>query len=135
MSILFGHPSGAPFAHNAALAHYEAGRLEAFCVPWMPSQSALRMLRAISPIRPMAERLARRRFEPLVHAPRVQGRAQEFIRLAARAMGASSERIAYQANDWLMRTMRRNARRASVTAVHSYEDCSLWQFQEARKLG
>src|SRR5437870_5753527 len=37
MTILFGHPTGNPNSHHAALAHLEAGRLEAFCVPWMPT--------------------------------------------------------------------------------------------------
>jgi hypothetical protein len=50
-------------------------------------------------------------------------------------MGRGDERLSYEANDWLMRTMRRECRRATVTAVHAYEDCSLWQFQEARRLG
>ena len=40
-----------------------------------------------------------------------------------------------QANRWLMRTMARECRRLSVSAVHAYEDCSLWQFLEAKRLG
>jgi glycosyltransferase involved in cell wall biosynthesis len=39
--ILFGHPTGNPNSHQAALAHYEAGRLEAFCVPWFPGHLTL----------------------------------------------------------------------------------------------
>jgi glycosyltransferase involved in cell wall biosynthesis len=38
-------------------------------------------------------------------------------------------------NRWLMRTMARECHRRAVTAVHAYEDCSLWQFVEARRLG
>ena len=34
-----------------------------------------------------------------------------------------------------MRTMKRECHRKSVTAVHAYEDCSLWQFEEAKRLG
>jgi glycosyltransferase involved in cell wall biosynthesis len=34
-----------------------------------------------------------------------------------------------------MSTMRRECRRTGVHAVHAYEDCSLWQFQEAKRLG
>jgi alpha-maltose-1-phosphate synthase len=49
--------------------------------------------------------------------------------------GADHERLAYEGNDWLMRTMARECHRPSVTAVHSYEDCSLWAFEEARRLG
>lgn len=135
MSILFGHPAGAPFSHHAALSHFEAGRLEAFCIPWMPSEGALRLLSAVSALRPMAKRLARRRFAPLADAPKIQGRAGEFLRLAMRAAGLGDERLSYAANDWLMRTMKREARRPAVTAVHAYEDCSLWQFEEARRLG
>ena len=44
MSILFGHPTGNPNSHNAALAHLEAGVLECFCVPWMPSTTTIDML-------------------------------------------------------------------------------------------
>jgi starch synthase len=40
-----------------------------------------------------------------------------------------------QANRWLMRTMARECRRATVSAVHAYEDCSLWPFIEAKRLG
>jgi glycosyltransferase involved in cell wall biosynthesis len=46
-----------------------------------------------------------------------------------------SEELAYEANDWLMRTMQHECRRSTVTAVHAYEDCSLWQFQESKRLG
>ena len=135
MSILFGHPSGGPFSHHAALAHFDAGRLEAFCVPWMPSALALRVLGAFSAMRPMVKRLERRRFAPLVDAPKVQGRTGEMFRLAMRAVGRGDERLSYSANDWLMRTMKRECRRPAVSAVHAYEDCSLWQFEEARRLG
>jgi len=83
----------------------------------------------------MAERLRRRRFEPLADAPKIQGRIFEIERLAVRALGRGDERLSYQANDWLMRTMKRECRRRSVTAVHSYEDCSSWQFEEAKRLG
>jgi len=40
-----------------------------------------------------------------------------------------------QANQWLMRTMARECKRSRVTAVHAYEDCSLWPFIEAKRLG
>jgi len=135
MTILFGHPSGSPFSHNAALAHFEAGRLEAFCVPWMPSEAALRRFCSVAPLRPMAERLARRRFPALSAAPKVQGRVGEWRRLALRAAGRGDERLSYEANDWLMATMAREVRRPRVTAVHAYEDCSMEQFVEAKRLG
>lgn len=135
LSVLFGHPGGNPNSLHAALAHFEAGQLEGFCMPWMPSSGSLQLLRALPGLAPMADRLARRRFQPLAHAPLVQGRLGEWRRLALRAMGRGDEGLSYEANDWLMRTMARECSRASVTAVHAYEDCSLWQFKEAKCLG
>jgi len=82
----------------------------------------------------MAARLERRRFQPLADAPKVQGRIGEIKRLATRALGKGDERLSYEANDWLMRTMARECRRPALTAVHSYEDCSLCQFEEAQRL-
>ena len=135
MSILFGHPTGSPFSHNAALSHFDAGRLECFCVPWMPSVTTLRVLDRVKPLRTMTQRLSRRHFPPLAKAPKIQGRAREFRRLLIRAAGCGDDRLSNEANDWLMRTMTRECRRSGVTAVHAYEDCSLWQFAEARRLG
>jgi alpha-maltose-1-phosphate synthase len=135
MTILFGHPGGNPNSHQAALAHFEAGQLEAFCVPWMPSRPTLNVLEHIPPLRPMAQRLARRNFPPLDAAPKIQGRIDEMHRLIKRAIGRGDERLSYEANDWLMRTMSRECHRPAVTAVHAYEDCSLWQFEEARRHG
>ncbi len=133
--ILFGHPTGNPNSHHAALAHYEAGRLEAFCVPWFPGRLTLEVLAQMPGMRAEVARLSRRRFEPLAGAPKIQGRVGEWSRLARRKFGLGDEKLMYDANDWLMHTMSRVARRGSVTAVHSYEDCSLFQFQEARRLG
>ena len=135
MSILFGHPTGNPNSHQAALAHFERDRLEAFCVPWFPSEKTLAFLRSFPSTRAMAPRLERRRFEPLVGAPKIQGRIGEIKRLLIRALGRGDEGLSYEANDWLMRTMARECRRPSVTAVHSYEDCSLMQFEEAKRRG
>ncbi|HZZ14451.1 MAG TPA: glycosyltransferase family 4 protein [Candidatus Sulfotelmatobacter sp.] len=135
MTVLFGHPTGGPFSHNAALSHLEADRLEAFCVPWMPSPLTLQVLDQFRPLRPMARRFSRRYFPPLAHAPKVQGRLGELRRLIIRAAGRGDEALSYEANDWLMRTMARECRRPAVTAVHSYEDCSLSQFVEAKRLG
>jgi FkbM family methyltransferase len=47
VTVLFGHPTGNPNSHHAALAHLEAGWLEAFCVPWMPSAPELALLSRI----------------------------------------------------------------------------------------
>ena len=138
MKILFGHPGGAPHSHNAALAHFEAGRLEAFCVPWMPTPNELALVNKLPGLGNWSARLQRRSFPPLLDAPKIEGRLSEWIRMAKRvAFGdrISSEALAYEANDWLMNTMARECRRPSVTAVHSYEDCSLYQFQAAKKMG
>jgi alpha-maltose-1-phosphate synthase len=135
VTILLGHPSGGPFSYNAALAHFEAHRLEAFCVAWMPSLMTLQLLEYVLPLRPMAQRFGRRRFPALATAPKIQGRLGEMRRLVTRAVGRGDEALAYEANDWLMHTMRRECRRLRVRAVHAYEDCSLWQFQEAKRLG
>jgi len=135
MSVLFGHPTGNPNSHQAALAHFEAGRLEAFCVPWMPSAATLRSLEHIVPLRSIAQRLARRHFEPLADAPKIQGRTRELCRLATRILCGGDERVSYDANDWLMHTMRKHCVRSAVTVVHSYEDCSLSQFEKASHLG
>jgi alpha-maltose-1-phosphate synthase len=133
--ILFGHPTGNPNAFHAALAHFESARLEAICVPWMPSRASLAGLRAIGPLRPMAQRLGRRHFAPLHGARKVQGRLSELRRLVTRAIGRGDESLSYRANDWLMTTMARECIHAAVTAVHAFEDCSLWQFVEAKKRG
>lgn len=133
MSVLIGHPTGTPFAYHAALAHFDAGRLEAFCVPWMPSAATLRVLECLPFARRHVRRLARRHFSPLAEAPIVQGRMQEWSRLFSRLTGIGASRLAHDANDWLMRTMQRECRRPAVTAVHAYEDCSLWQFEEAKR--
>jgi glycosyltransferase involved in cell wall biosynthesis len=135
MSVLFGHATGGPFSYNAALAHFEAHRLEAFCVPWMPSPVTLWLIEQASPLRIMARRLGRRRFPPLAKAPKIQGRLGEMRRLITRALGRGDEALSYEANDWLMATMKRECGRPAVSAVHAYEDCALWQFVEAKRLG
>jgi glycosyltransferase involved in cell wall biosynthesis len=135
MTVLFGHPTGNANAHHAALAHFEAGRLEAFCVPWMPSGLALHLMEQLGVLEPTARRLARRHFAPLRDAPKVQGRIGEMRRLLTRALGGNHTRLSYEANDWLMRTMSYECRRSAVTAVHAYEDCSAWQFAEGKRLG
>lgn len=135
MSVLFGHPGGNPNSHHAALAYLEAQRLEAFCVAWMPSALTLRTLDRVGPLSAMVQRLARRRFPELARARKIQGRTGEVRRLLERALHRGDESLSYQANDWLMKTMARECRRSCVTAVHSYEDCSLDQFVEAKRLG
>lgn len=132
---LIGHPTGNPNSHHAALCYWESGKLEAFCVPWFPTATELRVLGWVPGLRAETERLARRHFPALQGAPMVQGRSGEWGRLLRRMARRGSPGLAYEANDWLMRTMARAARRPTVTAVHSYEDCSLWQFEEAKRLG
>jgi glycosyltransferase involved in cell wall biosynthesis len=135
MSILFGHPTGNPNSHNAALAHLEAGVLECLCVPWMPSAATIRVLSLVQPLLPLVQRLARRQFGPLSQAPKVQGRVGEVCRLLTRASGFGDYLPFDQANRWLMRTMAHECHRSTVRAVHAYEDCSLWQFVQAKRLG
>ena len=101
----------------------------------MPSSATLRVLERIKPLRLMTQRLSRRNFPPLAKAPNIQGRAGELRRLLIRAAGWGDDRLSNEANDWLMRTMTRECRRPGVTAVHAYEDCSLWQFVQAKRLG
>ena len=91
MSVLIGHPTGTPFSHHAALSYHETGQLAAYCLAWMPSATTLGALKAIAPLRPMAERLGRRRFEPLADAPLLQGRLGEWRRLILRAAGQSGD--------------------------------------------
>jgi len=79
--------------------------------------------------------LSRRYFPPLAGAPKIQGRLGEMRRLITRSTGTDDPRLAIDANEWLMRTMVRHCGVAGVTAVHAYEDCSLWQFREAKRLG
>jgi alpha-maltose-1-phosphate synthase len=136
MSILFGHPTGNPFSHHAGLAHFETGRLEAFCVPWMPTPAQLRCLRGLPGLNEWTARLERRFFPPLEDAPRKEGIAGEWLRMARRVLssGQVDEQVAWDANGWLMRTMARECRRPRVTAVHAYEDCSLLQFREAKRV-
>jgi glycosyltransferase involved in cell wall biosynthesis len=119
-------------SHHAALAYWESGKLESFCVPWFPEKWELGILKAMPGLEKEFEQLARRRFEPLVTAPRVQGRLGEWTRLLRRKMGGGEE-LSYEANDWLMKIMAKECDRQSVTAVHSYEDCSLEQFQSAQR--
>jgi glycosyltransferase involved in cell wall biosynthesis len=133
--ILFGHQTGNPNSHHAALAHFERGRLAAFVLPWFPGRTTLELLKQLPPTRTMAMRLSRRRFEHLAGAEFVQGRLSEFRRLMLRAAGNSDNRLCYEVNDWLMDTMQREVSRRDVTAIHSPEDASLRQFEEAKRRG
>jgi len=101
----------------------------------MPRRETLRLLGMIPGAGELTSRLSRRRFEPLDHAPTIQGRTGEIRRLMMRAVGCESEALSVKANEWIMRTMRRQCRRVDVTAIHAYEDCSLYQFEEARRQG
>jgi glycosyltransferase involved in cell wall biosynthesis len=103
-------------------------------VPWFPEKWELNLLRAIPGLKSEAERVSRRRFEPLAEVPKVQGRVAEWSRMVRRKLGGGEE-LSYEANDWLMRTMVREMAHRSVKAVHSYEDCGQWQFQDAKRRG
>src|SRR5439155_10052322 len=119
MTILFGHPTGNPNSHNAALAYLEAELLECLCVAWMPSVTTMRVLNRVPPFRPLAQRLGRRRFVPLANVPKVQGRIGEFCRLLIRASGLSGRDFSDQAKQWLVRTMARECHLSTVLAGHS----------------
>ena len=95
--ILFGHPGGNPNSHHAALAHFEAGRLEAFVVPWFPNRVELAGLQTIPALRLNARRLARRRFEPLANAQKIQDRFGEWRRLWRRQRGLGDEGLSTSA--------------------------------------
>ncbi len=103
-------------------------------MPWFPEKWELSLLKAVPGLGKEAERLGRRRFEPLAVAPKVQGRLGEWSRLIRRKMGGGEE-LSYEANDWLMKTMARGSSRPAVKGVHCYEDCSLWQFEAAKREG
>jgi glycosyltransferase involved in cell wall biosynthesis len=135
MSVLFGHPTGNPNSYHSAQAHFDAGRLKAFCVPWLPSPLLVKLLVYADPSNGIAKRFARRQFAALSNAPLIQDRLGEWRRLLIRAVGYGSEALSYEANDWLMNTMARECKDPTVSTVHSYEDCALWQFLEAKKLG
>jgi starch synthase len=135
MKILFGHPSGNPNSHQAALAYWEAGLLESFCVPWVPQEWELDILRRLPGFGGWVDRLERRRARELRGVPKVEGRLGEWFRMIRRIAGWRAAGVADEANRWLMDTMRRRCGRGSVGAVHSYEDCSQSVFEEARRLG
>ncbi|MBF0177099.1 MAG: glycosyltransferase family 4 protein [Magnetococcales bacterium] len=139
MRILFGHPSGNPNAHHAALAHYERNRLLAFCIAWLPTSREIDFLTRLPGLQELARRVRRRRFPPLDHARIIQDRWGEWQRMGRRLLadrlGLShvDETLAYQANDWLMSTLARHCSQAD--AVHSFEDCALGGFLAARAQG
>lgn len=136
MTVLIGHPTGNPNSHNAALAHFEAGRLEAFCLPWMPSSRTMDIIRIAPIVSRHVTRLARRSFEPLQSAPLVQDRAAAFFSLLQRATAKGGDvDAARKGNEWLMRTLSRELLRPGVTAVHSFEDCSRDAFRRAKQRG
>lgn len=134
MSILFGHPTGNPNSFNAAIAHLQAGILDSVCISWMPSRATIDLLSRVQPLRSVAQRFGRRECPPLANVRKVQGRSREFCRLLMRIAGRDGRHVYDGANKWLMRTLVRESYRPTVTAVHSYEDCSLWPFIRAKKL-
>ena len=111
-----------------------AGQLDRFCVPWMPSATTLRLLGRITPFRSLTQRLSRRQFPPHAQSRKVQGQVAEMRRLLLRGLGRDDDRLANEANDWLMRAMARECQRSGVTAINAYEVCSLRQFVKAKRL-
>ncbi len=104
----------------------------------MPAPGEIQLLKRIPGLRQLAARLERRVFPPLAKATVIQDTLPEWGRIFRRLLVGGpviDEAMAYTANDWLMRTMARECKRPTVSAVHSYEDCSLLQFIEAKRLG
>jgi starch synthase len=136
VTVLIGHPAGNPNSHNAALAHLEAGRLEAFCIPWMPGRQTISVLKKIPGASKFSNRLARRSFAPLQSGPIVQNRTRAIRSFLERAMSTGGDvTAAIAGNEWLMRTMEELCMARAVTAVHSFEDCSLKTFVRAKQNG
>jgi starch synthase len=135
MTVLFGHAVGNPNSYEAARAYFDAGMLEAFCVPWMPSRRTIDLLNSLETLRPFAQRLGRRSVPSLSTAPKIQAPFGEIARLAMRSFGLSGDQYSEWNNHWLMRTMARECRRPAVTMLHAYEDCSLGSFREAKRRG
>ncbi|MBU3666863.1 MAG: glycosyltransferase family 1 protein [Chthoniobacterales bacterium] len=133
--IISGHPTGNPNSHHAALAWHERGKLYKFCTPWFPSQRQLSLLGHVPGLRDQARRLARRHFEPLAGAGMRQSRLAEISRMVRERLGWTGPEFTRSANNWLMTVMASECRDRHVSAVHSFEDCSLRQFQEAKRLG
>jgi glycosyltransferase involved in cell wall biosynthesis len=133
--VISGHPTGNPNSHHAALAWHERGRLLKFCTPWFPSQQELNLIGRVPGLREQARRLSRRRFEALSDVPMRQDKLGEMARILRGRAGWSGPEVTQEANQWLMQVMSDECRDARVTAVHSFEDCSVGQFREAQHLG
>lgn len=138
MSVVIGHPTSNPNSLQAALAYWEAGTLDRFCVPWLPNRATPAVLGRVPGLARLAERLSRRVFEPLVGAPLRQGRIGEWSRLAQRCLrpGPETERRCYaQAVSWLGTAMSEALESPGVTAVHAFEDCASTVFAAAARRG
>lgn len=133
MTVLVGHPTGNPNSHNAALSYFELKQLEAFCVPWMPSAVAIKILSAMPFTAGISAKAARRHFAELAGAPLVQSQYAAFKTFISRMGEGGDVTAAAMGNEWLMRTMSRLCNRPRVTAIHSYEDCSLIPFTKAKR--
>jgi glycosyltransferase involved in cell wall biosynthesis len=136
VTVIIGHPTGNPNFHNAALSYFEAGHLEALCTPWMPSPRTVNAIKKIPVVSRFSARLSRRSFAPLKSAPAVQDRARAIFSLLERAIVTGGEVDATKkGNEWLMKTLSHELGRSAVTAVHSFEDCSLAAFRQAKRRG
>jgi glycosyltransferase involved in cell wall biosynthesis len=135
MTVVFGHPTGNPNSHHAALSHFEAGWLETCCFPWLPSAKMLALIERGPGMSDLARRLRRRHFAELDTAPVVKGRLMAVASFALRLQNGGEVQAARWGNSWLMRCLASSANGPRVTAVHSYEDCSLLPFETAARLG
>jgi alpha-maltose-1-phosphate synthase len=135
MGIVIGNIAANPNTLHAALAHYEAGKLQSFCIPWLPSACLVNALRYCPGLHRAAMRLGRRVFPPLDKAPRIEDPLGEGFRLLLRILKRETERLNGRAAQWLSRKMIQQCRRREATGVHAYEDYALDALEHARGLG
>ena len=132
--VLFGHQTGNPNSHQAAFALLESGFLGAYCTPWYPSGWEIEIFKKIPGCQANADRFTRRSFAPLKGVPKIQGRLEEFRRLAIRSIGKGHEGLSYEVNDWMMRTLSKEIQSGKFRAIYTYEDCAEAPFLNAKKL-
>ncbi len=134
--ILHGHPTGAPHSHNAAQAYWEHSLLHSFATAWFPSRFQLNILSSVPGMRNYADRFSRRRYEPIAKARITQNVFSEAPRLIKRILcPKAGDRIAHEANEWLMRAFCRELENKEIQAIHSYVDCAMLPFRKARGMG
>jgi glycosyltransferase involved in cell wall biosynthesis len=133
VSVLIGHPTGNPNSFNAALAHFEAGRLAAFCIPLLLPTWVAESIEALPIPIEHFKRIARRSFPPLTGAPLAQATISDWMQTGWRLISSRDNEQAWLGNHWVMHRMSSLVNAQGVTAVHCYEDCALEQFHCAKR--